>query len=556
MAINIKRANGTTTPAIASEIIQIKTDLSLDAVNNTADSAKPVSTAVAAALGNYAITGHGHPFSILTGQPTDNTALALALSYKADGTATASALAAKVAIAELKTVNGVALTAAGGGNLVIAGGGTASVWRGDVATQAAMLALATVNVGDWVIRTDLNQRFDLIAAGQATLTNWKALPGSGGAAPQNSLSPASAVLAPAVDAVNAALALKADYLAPGIITSATTLIRSPTGGATNGFNRVQYCVVTVPTTVTVTGAQAQVGDFVPLNNENPASTAVVTMAGVTARAGYTLDAAPGSIVEALCVAAGSFQAATPIPVVGGGGPKVSSFDQPSFFALPRTGNASAASALLSTGWDLTAVGTIYGPTRAAGLRTSIDRSGYYGATAANSDAGISSNNTFYIFEDRPAVIEIVFAVGDILGVGTTTAVGFSVGPNCDPSATGDLSKFMLGNDQASGQLKIYSSDGVAAAPTVAIINGGTGFPCNDKTVMYKFNIAYFPTGPRRVIWTVTNLLSSVVATGTITATAAIPSALQPMSLFVRRNSRTLAAEAIMEIMNIRAGAYV
>lgn len=55
-------------------------------------------------------------------------------------------------------------------------------WRGDVASQAAMLALPTVNVGDWVRRTDLtNQVFELTAAGQATLANWTVYPvGAGG----------------------------------------------------------------------------------------------------------------------------------------------------------------------------------------------------------------------------------------------------------------------------------------------------------------------------------------------------------------------------------------
>ena len=75
MAINIKRANNTTTPATPSEITQIKTDLALDLVNNTADAAKPISSAVATALTYKTDTGHSHPFSIITGLPVDNAAL-------------------------------------------------------------------------------------------------------------------------------------------------------------------------------------------------------------------------------------------------------------------------------------------------------------------------------------------------------------------------------------------------------------------------------------------------------------------------------------------------
>ena len=53
------------------------------------------------------------------------------------------------------------------------GGGSTRTYRGVVASQAAMLALSPVSVGDWCARSDLsNQIFELTVAGPATLANW------------------------------------------------------------------------------------------------------------------------------------------------------------------------------------------------------------------------------------------------------------------------------------------------------------------------------------------------------------------------------------------------
>ena len=56
--------------------------------------------------------------------------------------------------------------------------GSTRTYQGVVVSQAAMLALSPVAVGDWCERSDLaNQVFELTAAGPATLANWTAYPG-------------------------------------------------------------------------------------------------------------------------------------------------------------------------------------------------------------------------------------------------------------------------------------------------------------------------------------------------------------------------------------------
>ena len=55
--------------------------------------------------------------------------------------------------------------------------GHSGTYRGDVADQAAMLAVSVAVVGDWVRRIDLAlQTFVLVTAGPATLANWTAEP--------------------------------------------------------------------------------------------------------------------------------------------------------------------------------------------------------------------------------------------------------------------------------------------------------------------------------------------------------------------------------------------
>lgn len=66
------------------------------------------------------------------------------------------------------------------GSQLSPGGGTTRTYRGDVASQAAMLALPAIQ-GDWCRRTDLsNQVFELTALPAATLANWVSYPNSGG----------------------------------------------------------------------------------------------------------------------------------------------------------------------------------------------------------------------------------------------------------------------------------------------------------------------------------------------------------------------------------------
>ena len=129
------------------------------------------------------------------------------------------------------------------------GTGATRTYRGAVATQAAMLALAIVNVGDWVSRTDLSgQQFELTTAGQATLANWTAV--ASGVPNQTGALAASATAAPVADTVIAALATKATVGVIGTYATAITATGSVAGTHFGGtlvpVNSASAVQLTVP----------------------------------------------------------------------------------------------------------------------------------------------------------------------------------------------------------------------------------------------------------------------------------------------------------------------
>jgi hypothetical protein len=483
-------------------------------------------TSVSDALAGKAPSGHGHSTTAISGL---DAALSALTSNKQDASTTAEvAQDATAAMFAAGTHSNITFTyndAAGSMSATAApgGGGSAGVYRGEKANQADRLATSPANVGDWVIQLDENKRYDLTTAGSTVNANWKG-------------TPTGATL----------------Y---GSITADTTLVRTVTAPATNSFNRVHFCSAATAITVTATGAQAVQGDFITLDNTS--GTNIVTLAGVTARAGYTLVAQAGSIVEAKCTVSGSFVAATEIPAVGGGAARVSIIDQPSFAAIPTAlDGGGLATALSTVGIGFTGIGTNTGRAKLAGLRNSIARSGWDGANAANSQAGVQSGNTVLLFEDRPSVVKVTFAVADNLGLGCSNYIGFGPGSNFDPGAGSTGQKIVLGSRNTDSQLSIYSTNAATPAPLTTPLNGGVGFPCNDPSVMYEFAVAYFPTGPRRFVWTVTNLNTLVAATGTISTATAMPGQLELLNVNVLRSSQAIVGVAKIDVMGIAAGAFV
>ncbi len=142
--------------------------------------------------GSYALAGHTHAYSDLTGIPSSFAPSAHAASHAAAGsdpvtlaqsqiTGLVSALAGKQATlgytaentANKDQVNGYAgLDSSGKLNPSQLPAIAISSFLGSVASQAAMLAL-TGQEGDWAIRTDSSTTWIIIGADPTQLSNWK-----------------------------------------------------------------------------------------------------------------------------------------------------------------------------------------------------------------------------------------------------------------------------------------------------------------------------------------------------------------------------------------------
>lgn len=178
--------------------------------------------------------------------------------------------------------------------LAYASGGTGStrIFRGVVATQAAMLALAIVNVGDWVSRTDLSgQQFELTTVGQATLANWTAV--ASGVPNQTGALAASATAAPVADTVIAALATKATVGVVGVystqITATGSLTATHFGGTLVPVNSASAVQLNIPLDSALALSALSAGSF-HLAAFDVVGVGAVTFAGAT---GVTINGVAG-----------------------------------------------------------------------------------------------------------------------------------------------------------------------------------------------------------------------------------------------------------------------
>lgn len=200
-----------------------------------------------------------------------------------------------VSATNIKTVNGTSLL--GAGDLPV---GSTRTYRGVVASQAAMLALATVNVGDWVERSDLsNQIFELTTAGPATLGNWTAYPGGTAATTWAALTDkASANLPVDNTALASALAAKATpglvSVNPTDITASRAITAADFAGGILRINSAGVVAITLPTVAAMglaaTAGQVRVIAFEVLGGGIP------TFAGATASTTINGTAGPTTVL--------------------------------------------------------------------------------------------------------------------------------------------------------------------------------------------------------------------------------------------------------------------
>jgi hypothetical protein len=165
--------------------------------------------------------------------------------------------------------------------------------------------------------------------------------------------------------LQAALNSKAVALAPVTLTANTTLTRAAY------YNRQIIADTTAGSiTLTATGTDALAGDFVSVSVTGGGS---VTLAGVTAQAGYTLSAVSGGTVDARCDVAATLIAATQTVGSGAGSnPPILALTDASF----TSNNLNLTSAHMNVVLNLAAV------TIPATLTWQTDANGGYNTTSS------------------------------------------------------------------------------------------------------------------------------------------------------------------------------
>lgn len=249
----VKLAAQADTPVLSvaargGNIVLTPTDVGLGSVNNTSDAAKPISTATQLALNqkqnnlvgvtdvpglSTALAGKQSTISTYTEVPGLTVALnakQATLTSVADVPNLQVALDAKMGntVAAVSSVL-TATDAAGRANFRNAA--YISSHLGAVGSEASMLSLPNVRVGDTLRRTDLtpNVDFRCDALPSSTPANWRNLGATGSANVQAGPLAASATDAPNADAVIEKLAQKSNAIRASAVVPAgvTTLTRSP-----------------------------------------------------------------------------------------------------------------------------------------------------------------------------------------------------------------------------------------------------------------------------------------------------------------------------------------
>lgn len=303
-------------------------------------------------------------------------------------------------------------------------------------------------------------------------------------------------------------------LPPVTITANTSLTASAHA------NRLLLCNSASPITLTINSDASGWANDDSINAVQIGAGSV-TIAGGTATLQTALGTVNTTISQYKLVAATRIGVDSWVPTelsaTGGGTATIDTLANAFAFYPGRFGDWTSTGVAFMNALNGTAAGRAYANTNlyTQSLRYGIDAS----TTTADSNAGNNSNQAVTSFGLSQTTYEFVFGFSDAIASGTKSGIGLVDGwvgnVISNPETVTSFSRFIVGHGPSSTNLKIISGNGSA----LTVVNTSASFPANtNATDKYKFRFTYFPTssGSRRVEWVLTNLSTSVSASGTVT----------------------------------------
>ena len=193
--------------------------------------------------------------------------------------------------------------------------------------------------------------------------------------------------------------------------------------------------------------------------------------------------------------------------------------------------------------------------------TEKPRRNYLSAAAVQSGVGFFTDAAV-IFGNQYFSMEIEFGSDDVATT-SRNMIGVAASPSGIGGAgemTADFleSRLVMGNITGGTEFSIYHNDN-SGVPTAIPL--GSDFPVNSQGsvtgVHYRFRIDYYPAsdlGGRRAIYTVTNLGTGIIASGTLLTN--IPAPANAMRVHCRRDTAGGTTPVNLAFMYAAAGAYL
>jgi len=330
-------------------------------------------------------------------------------------------------------------------------------------------------------------------------------------------------------------------------------------------NRLLICTNASPVLLTLSDDTTGGWDSDDSINVLQSGTGSVTILAGTA----TLRAAPGTtavttarykLVGATRIGANEWTQTETVASGSGGSTASGRANNRSFLIAPDQSNGTSIQTMAIQFQNVsgTANPGVLGPTNTfteKARRTFLSAGTVQTAAGFFTDAAVIFGNQYCSMEIEFGSDDVATTSRNMIGVATSTA---GIGGAGELNGDFHESKMVLGNITGESNYSIFHNDNNGVPTAIAL---GADFPVNSQAsvtnVHYRFRVDYYPAsdlGGRRVIYTVTNLGTGIIASGTLITN--IPSPANTMRVQCRRDTSGGTTPVNLAFMYAAAGAYL